>query len=445
MAETGWRRPWAARLRPRGQVDVDRAVSPAAIVEAAVARVGAGPVGWAIELNTEVVRRIVSEVPALGGSPSAVEMLRRGNEATTLHVLFTLVDGPAAAAPAGAATLESVRELVHRAVPLDQVLRGVRVGHAATTEAFLQACAELVDPDTAAGEITAVSRDLFSSVDGLADAMIRTYLVEHEAWSTSVAAARADLVRSLLDDTRTPDHGEASRVLGYDLTRHHEAVVVWSEASNGDSTLQRAAIEALRARGATTTLVVPVTTGRLWAWGTVSPGGTRRTDSWEEVTEALSHRRVQAAFGTPADGVAGFRRSHREAGHAERLERLRRAGGRPPRSATTYADVAAVALLTTDLEAATDLVRRELGGLAARSPAMEALRTTLYHYINAERSIVDVAGRLHVARGTVTYRVKRAEDVLGHDVDDRRFALYTALTLVEELGDAVLGPVGADP
>ncbi|CDR02049.1 PucR family transcriptional regulator [Streptomyces iranensis] len=460
MSETGGRprRAWIARLSPRGEVGLDRAASPRAIVEDAVARVGADPVRWAIELNSVVLRRIVDEVPVLGGSPAAVEMLRRGNEATTLRALFTLAEGPAAAPPTGEAILAGIREFVHRAIPLERVLHGVRVGHAATTEAFLRACAGLVGPEEAVAEVTAISRELFSYVDELSDTMIRAYLVEHEVWSTSAAAARADLVRSLLSDAAAADVDEASRVLGYNLRRTHEAVVVWSDSPKGGATLQAAAIELLRARGATTTLVVPVASGRLWAWGTVPPDGTDgmdgtgwtdRTDqtdrthptgSWETVTEALSRQRMQAAFGAPGSGVAGFRRSHREAQRGERVERLRREAGRAPRYATAYADVAAIALLATDLDAAGDFVRRELGGLAARGAPMEALRTTLYHYLDAERSLVDVARRLHVARGTVTYRVKRAQEVLGHDLDDRRFALHTALALAEELGDAVLLP-----
>ncbi|AEM85703.1 PucR family transcriptional regulator [Streptomyces violaceusniger] len=451
MTETGGRRPgraWIARLGPRGAVDLDRAASPRPIVEDAVARVGADPVRWVIELNSVVVRRIVGEVPDLGGSPAAVELLRRGNEATTLRALFTLVDGPAVAPPTDDAILEGIHEFVHRAVPLERVLHGVRIGHAATTEAFLRACAELVDPEAAVDEVTAISRELFSYVDDLSDTMIRAYLVEHEVWSTSAAAARADIVRSLLSDATATatDVGEASRALGYDLRRTHEAVVVWSDVPNGSSTLQAVATEALRARGATTTLVVPVASGRLWAWGTVpsdgtvTSDGTRRTGSWETIAEALARQRTQAAFGTPGGGVEGFRRSHREARRGERVERLRREAGRVPRHATAYADVAAIALLATDLDAAGDFVRRELGGLAARSASMEALRTTLYHYIGAERSLADVARRLHVARGTVTYRVKRAQEVLGHGLDDRRFALHTALALTEELGDAVLLP-----
>lgn len=160
--------------------------------------------------------------------------------------------------------------------------------------------------------------------------------------------------------------------------------------------------------------------------------------------QALSRRGVHAAFGTPVEGVAGFRRSHREAEQAERVERLRREAGRTSRHATAYADVAVVALLTTDLDVAGDFVRRELAGLADRSAAMEALRTTLRQDIDAECSLVDVARRLHVARETVTYRVKRAQEVLGRDLDERRLALHAALALAEELGDAVLVPRDAE-
>ncbi|PRY40460.1 PucR family transcriptional regulator [Umezawaea tangerina] len=434
---TTTRRAWVGRLRPRGEVDVDRAACPREIVEDAVARVGTDPVRWAIELSAAVVRRIVDEVPALGGSPAAVAMLGRGNEATTLRALSALVEGPVP--PPGEATLESIRELVHRAVPLEQVLRGVRVGHAATTEEFLLACAELVEPEGAVDEVTAVSRELFSYVNDLSDTMVRTYLVEHEVWSTSAAAARADTVRSLLGGAAA-DVGEASRVLGYDLRRTHQAVVVWSESPDSGSAVQAAA---LRARGATTTLVVPVASGRSWAWGTVPPddaGAGEGVGSWEGVAEVLSRHHVQAAFGTPVAEVTGFRQSHREAERAERVERLRREAGRVPRPATAYADVATIALLADDLDAAGEFVRRELGGLAARGAAMEALRTTLHHYIGAERSLVEVARRLHVARGTVTYRVNRAQEVLGHGIDDRRFALHAALALAEELGDAVILP-----
>lgn len=434
------RRAWIARLTPQGEVDLDRAASPRSTIQDAVDRVGVDPVRWAIELSSIVVRRIVDEVPALGGSPGAIELLHRGNEATTLRALLALMQDPAAAPPVGEASVEGFRDFVHRAIPLEQVLRGVRVGHGATSEAFLQACAELVDPGVAVDEITLISSELFAYVDELSDAMIRAYLVEHEVWTTSAAAARADVVRSLLDDAAGTDRTHASQVLGYDLRHAHEAVLVWSDSPNSSSTLQAAAIEALQARGAGAILVVPVASGQLWAWGTVAPNRTQPTAMWTAIAQALSRHGVHAAFGTSGSGVAGFRRSHLEAEAGARVERLRREAGRPPRHATAYADVATVALMTTDLDAAGDFVRRELGELSARTEAMEALRATLYHYIGAERSLVDVARRLHVARGTVSYRVKRAQEVLGRDLGDHRLALHTALALALELGDAVLLP-----
>ena len=445
------RRAWVSRLAPRAEVDLARAASPPARVGDAVAHVGPDPVRWAVELSAAVVLRIVDDVPALGGSPAAVALLREGNEATTLRALSALArtdaartDGTPDRAPADEVTVAGFREFVHRAVPLDQVLQGVRTGHAATTEAFLRACAELVDPADAVEEVTAVSRELFAFVDDLSAAMIRTYLAELEVWTTSAAAARADVVRSLLSGAAT-DAAVASQALDHDLRRTHEAVVVWSDSPHGSPALQTAAVEALRARGATATLVVPVASGQLWAWGTVPTDRSRRTAAWTTVAQGLEQHQVQAAFGTPASGVAGFCRSHREAEAGARVERLRREAGQEPRRATAYADVAPVALLTADLDAAGEFVRRELGALAERTEAMAALRTTLYHYVDAERSLVDVARRLHVARGTVTYRVNRARELLGHDVDDHRLALHGALALAVELGDAVLLPRHLDP
>ena len=169
MGASDRRRAWVSRLRPQGEVDLDQAVIPRPIVQDAVARIGADPVRWAMELNSLVVRRIVDTVPALGGSPAAVEMLRRGNGATTLQALFALVKGSAVASPAREATLEGIREFVHRGIPLEEILRGARIGHAATTEAFLQACAELVEPGVAVEEVKAVSGELFTCVDELSD------------------------------------------------------------------------------------------------------------------------------------------------------------------------------------------------------------------------------------------------------------------------------------
>jgi sugar diacid utilization regulator len=52
---------------------------------------------------------------------------------------------------------------------------------------------------------------------------------------------------------------------------------------------------------------------------------------------------------------------------------------------------------------------------------------------------------MHVARNTVTYRVRRAEQLLGHDVADRHLEVHAALTVAHEVGSAVLHEEPAAP
>jgi DNA-binding PucR family transcriptional regulator len=97
-------------------------------------------------------------------------------------------------------------------------------------------------------------------------------------------------------------------------------------------------------------------------------------------------------------------------------------------------------LLAQDLDGARDFVAYELGPLTSATSQMGTLRETLLRYLEEERSVTTVATSMHVARGTVAYRVRRAEELLGHDVGQRRFELHAALLLARRLGEAVLSP-----
>ncbi|GAA2851109.1 helix-turn-helix domain-containing protein [Pseudonocardia halophobica] len=426
-AEPG--REWLCGLGPRGRVTLAESACLPTTVAEGVSRVGELPVCWAVELGREMATRITREIPPFGGGDAPFEMLRRGTESSVQRALLLLAQPSAGLSPTTEESLEGIREFVRRSISLDRVLRGIRLGHADMAQAFLRSCETLVESARLADEMKAVTDELFRYVDGFADAMTREYLAEYDRWTTSAAAARAETVRAVLAGEPV-DVTAASRALGYELERRHLGLTVWTDAVAADSALQLAAADLLRARGATATLVVPVGSGQLWAWGAV-PRDER----------PLSGRRpgngVRAAFGVPATGIDGFRRTHREAVRAAQLRRL---SGDRHGPVTDYADVAPAALLGTDLIAAGEFVRRELGALAERSEPMGVLRTTLLHYLDAERSLVTVAGALHVARGTVAYRVKRAEQLLGREVAEHRFALHAALLLAEEIGDAVLDP-----
>ncbi len=101
---------------------------------------------------------------------------------------------------------------------------------------------------------------------------------------------------------------------------------------------------------------------------------------------------VRVACGLPGSGIAGFRRSHHEASHAERLGRL--AGIRAP-IVLDYRDVSAVALLAADITRANDFARRELGEVAAVTDQAAVIRQTLLRYLDAERSLTTAPPSCH--------------------------------------------------
>lgn len=434
MTRTVPGREWLLTLAPRQDgVTVEGAAGSAASIDDATARVGGTPVCWAVGIGHDMAERIVREIPAFGGGDTPFAMLRQGTESSVLRALLLLAQPDAGLSTITIESLDGIREFVRRGISLDGVLRGIRLGHADMARAFLRACEDLVEPARRPEEMQAVTDELFTFVDGFADAMTREYLAEYDRWTTSAAATRAETVRSILDaeSADSVDVATASQVLAYDLRRTHVGLTMWTRSVSPDAGLQRAAADLLRARGVTSTLVVPIGSGQLWAWGTL-PAGTRELPG-----TTAPGAGVRVTFGTPGAGPDGFRRTHRE---AQRTERLRRLAGDDREGTTEYDDVAVAALLAGDISAASEFVRRELGDLAAAGEQAADLRTTLLHYLAAERSLVTVAGELHVARGTVAYRVKRAEQILGRSAGERRLALHTALLLAEELGAVVLRP-----
>ena len=121
-------------------------------------------------------------------------------------------------------------------------------------------------------------------------------------------------------------------------------------------------------------------------------------------------------------GTAGFRLSHLQARAA-----LVVAG----RSVVHYTDVELACLasgaVAEDVRA--EFVRRELGGLSADDDATQRLRETVRVYLQLGCDATVTAERLHLHPNGVRYRVKQAEEKLGHGVNQRRAQLELALAL----------------
>jgi DNA-binding PucR family transcriptional regulator len=136
---------------------------------------------------------------------------------------------------------------------------------------------------------------------------------------------------------------------------------------------------------------------------------------------------LSIAVGEPGHGLAGFRRTHIQAGHARRVASLVAPHGGP---ITRYHDVAVTALCTADGNHAAAFVSSVLGPLAADDGVTSRLAITLATYLRENRSRTQAAARLGVHPNTVSYRVRQAEELLGRDLSGDLLDLQVALELL---------------
>ena len=88
--------------------------------------------------------------------------------------------------------LEGDRDFARRGVSLDQVLRGIRLGHSLMAHGFLEAAAALVEEQLRPAEMKRTSELLFEYIDDFASSMATEYLSERDRWVTSAAAEREE-------------------------------------------------------------------------------------------------------------------------------------------------------------------------------------------------------------------------------------------------------------
>jgi hypothetical protein len=376
----------------------------------------------------------IPEIAAIDDDDLLAELLASA-EANVGQVLRMLAHG---ASPDDITTpheaLDYLRGNVRRGLPLSVLLRSYRLGHAWFWERWSAALQErVVDSGELAAGQDQSSAFMFAYVDKVSDALVEEFGSERERMLRSAAQIRAETVRGILR-AEPVDAELASRRLGYQLHRHHVALRVSSGASAVDG-LERAVGEAAAALNAGEPLVIPSGAARYDVWcGSFEVPATDGLERYEPPP------RVVVAFGTPSEGVAGFRTSHLEAVQAARIGALMR-GARP--SVTSYSRVELVSLLASDLPRARAFVTAELGPLGSATEAAERLRETGLAMLVSGGSATRVARDLFVHKNTVAYRVKQAEEMLGHGINDHPVELSCALTLAAVLGPAVLVDEGS--
>jgi hypothetical protein len=148
-------------------------------------------------------------------------------------------------------------------------------------------------------------------------------------------------------------------------------------------------------------------------------------------------RLTRGALGEPGAGIAGFARTHRQAAVAQSVAL---AAGPAAAPVTPYVAVAGISFLCQDMDRARDWVRETLGELAVDDEAHARLRDSVSAFLDTGGSLSAAAERLGCHKNTVQYRIRRAEQALGHSVRTRRVDLELALQAGHWLDGAVLSP-----
>jgi hypothetical protein len=390
----------------------------------------------------EVIRDLLAvydaELPELRGDDRLVGLLTASIEencATGLHMFQHRIDMAHAEAPPAA--VEYARKAAQHGLSPAALLRGYRLGQAR----FLQWCGremrnQTADTDLVAAATLRLIELNFAYIDRVSEQVVSVYEQERERWLRSRSAARTAQVRAILAGENV-EVAAAEAALGHRLRQHHLGVVAWIQdterVDDGLVRLERevaALADWIGADGPP--LVVPVDDTSTWVW---LPLGGRADVAPARLERPPGERNVRFAVGTPRSGVAGFRRTHRQALRAHSVAVAAGDAGGP---VTPFCRVAPIASMCADLGETRAWVGETLGSLAVDDDRHARLRETLHEFLATGGSYTATADRLTMHKSTVQYRIGKARDLLGVSLDEDRLHVEVALLACRWFGPAVL-------
>jgi DNA-binding PucR family transcriptional regulator len=387
----------------------------------------------------DVLDLIVREMPQLEEDKPLLALLASsvdGNVEMCLQIMQHRIGLSAVRAPAAA--VEYARRLAQRGTPLTTLLRTYRLGHARFSDwLFKELARHTGDARLISAATLSMSRIVAAYIDQTSEEMVAAYTQEREHWLRNQNAARAARVRELLSGERS-DVRAAEATLGYRLRQYHVGLVCWVGDATGTADeltrLESAVAQvAVQAACAGVPVFLPRDESSAWAW---LPLGIRdRFDSAEASTAQVSAG-IHFAFGDPSKGPGGFCLTYLQAMAAESVALA--AGSLMAPRVVTFAEVAPVAMMLGSADLLHGWVRSTLAGLATDDEHHARLRETLLVFLQSGGSYKATAERLMLHKNSVQYRVRKAEESLGHAVAENRQDIELALQASRWLGAAVL-------
>jgi DNA-binding PucR family transcriptional regulator len=324
--------------------------------------------------------------------------------------------------------LDFARTLARRGFDLPVLLSAYRIGQRATWDFITDLLrVEVSDPDLRSSVLLRFWTHATHWIDTVIESLIPVFTAEREQWRCGSLARRTQITKAILAKQNVDIHSAAT-TLAYPLRHHHTAFTLRVDAGVPDFELQRllelAAASVSDGLGGGQLLMISSGARSAWCWS-AQPSASVAEEASLELPQS-----VRAAVGMCHPGLSGFRLTHIEAVAA--LAIAEHHDGQ----VTRYADVELACLATGILcgDARTAFVRRELGGLIGADNATRRLRETLRTYLKQAGDAAATGELLKLHPNTVRYRVRQAEQRLGHGIGQRRVQLELALELVAILG-----------
>jgi DNA-binding PucR family transcriptional regulator len=395
------------------------------------------------DLSSEMRRSLEEDIPELRGDAGLADLLGasvEGNVDTILRALRYDIALERVQAPTAAT--EYARRLAQRGVPVHALVRAYRLGQRLLNEiVFRELRALEISPSARFAIIDAISGTLFDYIDWISQQVVVVYEDERERWLENQNSIRALRVREVLAGKKAVDVDAATTAIRYPLRWHHLALVMWYQEGGGGegdelARLQRFLRElAQAAHVAASPLFIAADQVSGWSWLPYKGA----VDAVDEVRRFALKRAdsPNVGIGTVAQGVEGFRRSHREADAARRVAI---SGGTPQPAiiAATDPGLSIAALFGGDVSEAREWVTDVLADLAADTENDARLRETLRVFLHCGSSYKLAAEELDLHFNSVKYRISRAVARRGRPIDNDRLDVELALVMCQWYGTAML-------
>lgn len=349
--------------------------------------------------------------PTQTADPEYVEGLRRAVCAALEYGLAGIEHGERRASPTPPLLLDQARLAARNGISLDTVLRRYFAGYTLLGD-FVNVEVD-GDPGLQGRALSCLLREQAALFDRLLADISEEHTREAASRPTTSQQRRAELVQRLL----AGDLVDATE-LDHDFEGHHLGVIA---KGPGAAVAIRDLARSLDQR----LLLVEREEGVVWGWFS----GRRMRDSakLKRASRTALPAQVSLAIGEIAQGLAGWRLTHRQARAAfsivqRRSERL-----------VCYADVALLASLLQDDLLATSLQELYLRPLESERDHGEGLRDALRAYFASDRKVSAAAAALGVSRNTIATRLRAVEDKLDRPLVSCAAELEVALRM-EALG-----------